>query len=119
MIKIKNMGKTGKSTWIGKSGIVYDFIDYKLDTIFNDIQGNYIFSRREENILCPVYIGEGMIKERIAFRINEGKIQEKGCDCVSVRLLDKGDDSKQIEEDLLAAYPSSYEPNGCNIKQGG
>jgi hypothetical protein len=81
--------------------------------------GNYIFSRRNGNMLYPVYIGEGMIKDRIVFRINEGKIQEKGCTCVSVRLLNDGEDSKQIEEDLLAVNPLSYEPTGCNIKQGG
>jgi len=34
-------------------------------------------------------------------------------------MLENGEDSKQIEEDLLANYPDSYEPKGCNIKTGG
>jgi hypothetical protein len=116
--------RTTNSKWKGESGVVYEFADYTLDTVFNDNKtGNYIFSRRckegDKEVLYPVYIGEGIIKERIPFRINEGRVQKKGCNCISVRFLNEKDDSKQIEEDLLAAYSSSYEPNGCNIKQGG
>jgi hypothetical protein len=118
------MGRIGNSTWAGKSGIIYDFVDYDLNISFeDDAKGNYIFSKeimREGKLsLTPVYIGEGVIRERIEYRINEGRIQMKGCSCVSIRRLNKGEDSKQIEEDLLAAHPSSYEPTGCNIKQGG
>ena len=118
------MSQDGKSSWIGKSGNVYEFYDYTLDTVFvKDIVGNYIFSKniidggREK--LYPIYIGEGVIKDRIEFRINEGKVLEKGCDYVSVRLLEKEENSKQIEEDLLAAYPTAYDPIGCNLKKGG
>jgi hypothetical protein len=63
--------------------------------------------------------GEGVIRDRTEFRISEGKIQSKGCNCVSVRELNNGEDSKQIEEDLLAANTEAYEPEGCNIKKGG
>jgi hypothetical protein len=118
------MAQVSTSTWNGKSGKVYKFFDYTLDTLFrSDAKGNYIFSRREKgregDILYAIYIGEGVIRERTEFRINEGKIQSKGCNCVSVRELNNGEDSKQIEEDLLAANTEAYEPEGCNIKKGG
>ena len=118
------MGFVSKSKWIGKSGRVYVFDDYSLDTVFvENLTGNYIFSKwatdNGKTVLNPVYIGEGVIKDRIEFRVKEGKIQKKGCNCVSVKLLEKGEDSKKIEEDLLAEYLSAYEPVGCNIKAGG
>jgi hypothetical protein len=116
--------ETGTSKWIGISGIVYEFTDYTLDTVFREnVIGNYAFSNKipkeEGYTLNPIYIGEGVLKDRISFRLNEGKVQEKRCNCVSVRILKIGEDSKQIEEDLLAAYPAAYIPTGCNIKEGG
>jgi hypothetical protein len=119
------MSKTGKSTWFGKSGTGYGFTDYGLDTSFSDgVKGNYIFSRRTvgedgKTFLVPLYIGEGVIWERTEYRIREGRVQEKGCNCVSVRVAEHGEDSKQIETDLLAFYVNAYEPAGCNIKEGG
>jgi hypothetical protein len=68
---------------------------------------------------CIRFILEREYKDRIKFRINEGCILRKGCDCISVRLLDAGENSKQIEKDLLDKYPNSYTPIGCNKKEGG
>jgi hypothetical protein len=117
--------KIGISTWKGKSGIVYEFTDYEPETIFKEgVTGNYIFSKKtvkeEGYSLQPVYIGEGVLKDRIAYRLNEGEVQKKGCNCISVRVLNAGESSKQIEEDLLAACSCAYASNGgCNKKEGG
>jgi len=118
------MGFIGKSKWIGVSGREYIFDDYTLDTVFaKDIIGNYIFCRtifkNGKDEIYAIYIGEGIIKDRIEFRIKDGKVLEKECDHVSVRILGKGESGKWIEEDLLAVYFTAYEPIGCNIKTGG
>ena len=111
----------GVSTWTGKSGKKYEFETYSLDTEFNPgIEGNYIFAKPggDEKIYA-VYIGEGILKDRIEFRIDEEKVQPKGCDRVCVMVNPNAKSRKFIEEDLLASNINSYEPIGCNKKIGG
>lgn len=116
------MGKIRDYKWKGKSGKVYSFDAYTLDTAFSEgVDGNYIFAKpiSGSESIRAVYIGEGTLKERIAFRINEGRVQEKGCDRVCVMMNSSEESRKQIEEDLLANNITAYEPIGCNIKIGG
>ena len=116
------MGQIGTSTWTGESGKKYEFVDFDLDTVFNEnVEGNYIFARPSINPmrLTAIYIGEGILKNRIGFRLNEGRVQSKGCDRVCVMRNSDEDSRKQIEDDLLASNPDVYEPKGCNIRVGG
>ncbi len=116
------MGKCGTSNWVGKSGEKYTFDTYTLDTVFNGgIESNYIFAKpaKDQNVIYPIYIGEGILKDRIEYRINEGRVQQKGCDRVCIMRNNSERSRKFIEGDLLAAFPSAYEPLGCNIKKGG
>lgn len=111
----------GISTWTGKSGAKYEFETYSLDAKFNEkVEGNYIFAKpNADGRIYAVYIGEGNLKDRIDFRIREGKVQEKGCDRVCVMVNANEKNRKFTEEDLLASNTNAYEPIGCNIKIGG
>lgn len=120
--KCKGMGQIGISTWTGESGKKYEFADYDLDTVFNEnVEGNYIFAKLGVNPgrITAIYIGEGMLKDRIEFRLNEGRVQCKGCDRVCVMQNGNKISRKFIEDDLLASNPDAYEPKGCNIRIGG
>lgn len=115
----------GNFTWKGRSGRVYEMEAFSLDTVVKpDICGNYIFGRlytdeKARKYIAPIYIGEGILKDRIEFRINEGRVQKKGCNCFCGMINEDEKSRKEIEDDILAAYPQAYEPVGCNIKIGG
>lgn len=115
----------GTFIWIGASGKAYEMNAWSLDvSITPGICGNYIFGemyRNEDGRLKikAIYIGEGNLKDRIDFRINEGRVQRKGCNCFCAMVNENEESRKAIEEDLLAANPDSYEPIGCNIRIGG
>lgn len=114
--------KIGTYTWTGASGQKYEMDAYTLDTKFKDgIEGNYIFAKPRGNggYIDAVYIGEGKLKDRIEFRINDGCVLRKGADRVCVRLESDEQTRKAIEDDLLEANTCAYTPTGCNIKIGG
>lgn len=114
--------KIGTYTWTGASGIKYEMDAYTLDTKFKDgIEGNYIFAKPRDNggHIDAVYIGEGKLKDRIEFRINDGCVLRKGADRVCVRVESDEQTRKAIEDDLLEANTCAYAPTGCNIKIGG
>lgn len=114
----------GNFIWKGASGQTYKMDAYSLDTKVNDgICGNYIFGELYyENGMAKIraiYIGEGVLKDRIEYRIDEGRVQKKGCNCFCAMINEDEKSRKAIESDLLAANPCAYVPNGCNIKTGG
>ncbi|WP_125910908.1 hypothetical protein [Bacteroides timonensis] len=111
----------GIYTWTGGSGKKYEFETYSLDAEFvPGIEGNYIFAKPiGDGKIRAVYIGEGVLKDRIEFRINEGRVQPKGCDRVCVMVNPDAANRKFIEEDLLSSNTNAYAPLGCNIKVGG
>lgn len=115
----------GETTWTGASGTIYKMKTFSLDTeVRPDIEGNYIFGERYKDpqgriFVRPIYIGEGILKNRIEFRIQEGRVQQKGCNCFCAMINDNEASRKFIEDDLLAAYPQAYAPVGCNKKIGG
>lgn len=117
--------KIGNFNWTGASGQIYNMDAYSLDTLVNpDICGNYIFgelysNESGEQFIRPIYIGEGILRDRINYRINEGRVQRKGCNCFCAMINENEEGRKAIEDDLLAACPQSYEPTGCNIRTGG
>lgn len=115
----------GIFSWRGASGQLYEMAAYSLDAkVINDkICGNYIFGELyyEGGVakIRAIYIGEGVLKDRIEYRINEGRVQEKGCNCFCAMINEDEKSRKAIESDLLAANENAYEPIGCNIKIGG
>ena len=111
----------GVSTWTGKSGKKYKFETYSLDVVLNaNILGNYIFAKpKNDGLIHAVYIGEGVLKDRVEFRIKEVRIHKKVSDRICVMANADEVSRKLIEEDLLASNPEAYEPIGCNIKVGG
>lgn len=117
--------KIGSFIWTGASGARYEMDAFDLNTSVNPtIQGNYIFGKLYVNEsgqqkIKAIYIGEGILKDRIEFRINEGRVQSKGCNCFCAMINNDEKRRKQIEDDLLASNPDAYEPIGCNIKIGG
>ena len=54
-------------SWSGKSGTKYIYDIYPINTKWNDIGGNYIFSKRaSSSIWNPIYIGEtGNLNNRL------------------------------------------------------
>lgn len=114
--------KLGKFKWTGASGKVYRMEAFSLDTVVKPgISGNYVFGELNEDgtKIRAIYIGEGNLQDRINFRIREGRVQEKGCNCFCAMINEDEDSRKEIEDDLLASNPNSNEPIGCNIKPGG
>ena len=115
----------GNFQWKGASGAVYEMAAFGLDVnVKPDIEGNYVFGELYDDStgalkIRAIYIGEGILKDRIEFRIREGRVQKKGCNCVCMMINTDEKSRKQIEDDLLAANPNAYEPDGCNIKIGG
>ncbi len=108
------------STWIVSNNKSYTFKDYSIDHVFDDkLVGNYIFAKRYNNRLKAIYIGEGEIKNRVSYRINDGCVIRKGADVICVMENYNESSRKQIESDLLATNIDSYSPTGCNIKFGG
>ena len=117
------MAKIGEVTWTGKSGKAYDYGVYLMPVDFEPEQkGNYIYCRIEAGQRwIPVYIGEGDLKKRgdVANHHQGECIKGKGATHFHAHLNAVVEDREAEEEDLLAAYPVAYKPNGCNEKEGG
>ena len=45
-------------TWYGSSGAAYQYGVYPLNTNWNDVPGNYIFTKWTANGWSPLYVGE-------------------------------------------------------------
>lgn len=66
-----------------------------------------------------MYIGEGDLKERTEYRINEGCVIKKGATHIHAHLNSDNSDRLNEEDDLLKNHPESYTPTGCNERKGG
>ena len=113
------MSCIGEIDWPGGSGKTYRFKAFTVDTIFSDVEGNYIFTRKENNVYKAVYIGQGVLSERISYRIREGEVIKKGITYICAIAVKDEENRRQIESDLLLGNPEAYAPTGCNIKEGG
>lgn len=115
----------GKYIWVGASGKRYTMEAFSLETeVRPEINGNYIFGELYKNSdgtpkIRAIYIGEGNLRDRIRYRIEEGRVQKKGCNCFCAMINEDEQSRKAIESDLLAANENAYEPIGCNIRIGG
>jgi hypothetical protein len=108
--------------WTGVSGAQYTYFVHELPTApFDPNQaGNYVFAKLANNFYSPIYIGEGDLHDRISADHHQAQcITEKGATHVHEHLNPLEANRKSEESDLLAAYPQTYVPTGCNIKTGG
>jgi hypothetical protein len=107
--------------WVGISGKSYTYYVHSLPSNFNVNQdGNYIFTKTENNKWVPIYIGQGDLGDRITTNHHKANcILKKGATHVHAHLNARLQDRLAEEQDLLAAYSQAYEPIGCNEKVGG
>lgn len=107
--------------WIGASATKYTYHIHSLPVTFNPNQdGNYIYAKIVNNQWCPIYIGEGDLRDRVSDNHHQAdNIARKKATHVHVH-LNANVKARTIEEsDLLANFPQAYAPNGCNEKLGG
>ena len=103
-------------TWTGFSGIAYTYSIYRLEGIWNDFPGNYIFARQNaQGFWEAIYIGEtSSLRDRL-----NGNHEKLPCarmhhfSHVHARVNQAGGADRRVEEDDLIA---SYNPP-CN-RQG-
>lgn len=102
------MGKVteNKLTVTGKSGQVYEFNIYGLDTEFNEVGGIYIFTRRYRNrdkySHNFIYCGK---TENLSTRFNNHHkadcIKRNNANCICVMRVDSDEERSKIETDIL------------------
>lgn len=108
------------ASWIGASGKEYVYLIYPIETDFDpDQDGNYIFTKMEDDEWVPVYIGEGDLQDRINDPEHRPCALDRGATHLHVHLNPLEDDRTSEERDLLANHPEAYDPPGCNRKLGG
>jgi len=106
--------------WIGASGKQYKYYVCDLNFDFSPNQnGNYIFCKIEKGAWVPVYVGEGDLKDRVAFRKNDRSVGYKNATHIHAHQNNNETDRKNEESDILARHSEAYDPTGCNIKEGG
>jgi hypothetical protein len=110
----------GICVWTGASGAKYTYYIYAIPPNFDPNQdGNYIYTKRVENLWQPIYIGQGDLRDRTLNHHRAVCIAGKGATHVHAQLnADEAARTRQ-EADLLANYAQAYTPAGCNIKAGG
>jgi hypothetical protein len=110
------MESSQKSIWTGKSGVPYTYFVYPLPASFKLGQvGNYIFARLEHQNWIPIYIGEGDLREKTSDSHHQAEcISSRGATHVHAHLNPWTSDRSFEERDLLANYPGTYKPDGCN-----
>lgn len=115
------MASNPEINWEGTSGSRYKYYIRELPVSFNPGQaGNYIYTRlNQSNQWVPIYIGQGDLKERTENHHQAACIKSKGASHIHVHLNSHEADRLTEERDLLANYPTSYQPNGCNERSGG
>ncbi len=109
----------GKSfTWTGKSGTQYVYRVFAMTTDFKNTPGNYIFCKIVDHQWQPVYIGQGILGQRIhtPHEYATGIMVRKA---THVHAHANPDEEARLKEvnDLLENHPEACKPVGCNEKQ--
>lgn len=73
----------------------------------------------ENNVMLPVYIGQGDLNDRVNDTTHYKCAIAKGATEVHLHLTSNEQDRLKEEADLLAGHPNAYAPTGCNRKPGG
>ena len=100
----------------------YSFDIYDLPfTCDPDLEGNYIHCKQVGLLeqWTPIYIGEGLLNERVNDDEHLTCALEKGATHVHIRLEEGLLSRTFVERDLLLAHSEAYTPIGCNVKEGG
>ncbi len=97
-------------TFYGESATAYQFEVYSLDTSFNDVAGNYIFSVRnvDNDLIVHTLLYTGMttsFKDRINNRHDRWEdALSYGFNCICVRQENNSKNRAYIESELLGKY---------------
>ena len=116
------MSEPQQSQWTGASGKKYTYYVYSLPANLNEGQdGNYIYTKIENNSWKPIYIGEGDLGVRTNVDNHHQAICLKNKGTTHVHAHKNAVERERLaeEQDLLANYPQAYKPTGCNEKVGG
>lgn len=106
--------------WTGASGRHYNFWKYEIGKGFKaDAVGVYIFARKTSTGYDAVYIGQGILNDRLRTHENDGCVIRKGATEIHCCSVSTQEVRRQMERDLLAGNPEAYVPTGCNEKLGG
>ena len=104
-----------KIIWTGKSGTQYTFTIYSKDTIFDEIDGNYIFAKKTTKVWYAVYIGEGDLKTRTQDEEHLKCAEQKGFTHYHVHVTNNETARKFEETDLIQGNTECLVENGgCN-----
>lgn len=105
----------GKINWTGKSNRNYLFTIYTKDTVFNEIDSNYIFAKKTSAGWNAVYIGEGNLKTRTQDEEHLRCATQKGFTHYHVHVNKNESARKSEETDLIQGNPEClFENGGCN-----
>ncbi len=111
---------TKTCAWPGKSGRSYTY--YVHDLTFDpspDQDGNYIWAKVVNGSWQPVYIGQGDLKDRRNAHLKDGCVTRKGATHFHCHLNGRKQDRLAEEDDLLANFPQTFTPTGCNVNPSG
>lgn len=105
--------------WSGASRTKYKYWVYQLPANVKSGQdGNYIYTKIENNYWQPLYIGQGDLGERTNIEKHHQStcLKRKGATHVHAHKNDIEGDRLTEEDDLLRNYTQAYQPTGCNEK---
>ena len=80
-------------------------------------EGNYIFCKKERGKWIPLYIGEGILKDRVANKKHKDCAVNKGATHIHAHPNRLQDVRLSEEQDLLRFYKRAHDPKGCNQTQ--
>jgi len=102
--------------WFGKK-MRYQYEIHELSLPFKcdpKLEGNYIFCKLVNQTWEAIYIGEGILYNRINDPEHSKCVLKKHATHIHYHLSSNERIRKDEEEDLLDNHPEVYEPNGCN-----
>ena len=101
------MPRIATKTFTGQSGNQYLFEVWSLDTIFNDVGGVYIFSKRDsQGYHTPLYIGQtSSFKDRRLQHHEQWECAEpRGGNVICTYQESSSVQRQRIERDLISRY---------------
>ena len=115
------MAKEGTHIWNGGDGKEYDFNIWPNTQVFNHMQGNYIFAKKNRNgDWEAIYIGEGYLDDRTQDEKHLKCANQKGFTHYHTHRNEDENVRKEEEENLIEGNPECLDENGgCNETSDG
>ena len=115
------MASLGTHAWVGGSKKEYTFSIFKKETKFNELEGNYIFAKKNDGGTWEaIYIGEGDLSDRPFAKDHLDCAEKKGFTHYHVHINEEEKKRKEEETDLIAGNPECLKENGgCNKTETG